>query len=384
MINKTSAMVARDYQLEASFGAVRQKLLSAELGDRWQEALAYWARTTDRHLPIALMQQCLRTIVDTPFSKLAATPGIGPKKLNSLIMLLERAATGESAGGAAAGEAPVAVPRSEHNGDGSSCDVSEAVWRQWRASLQQHGLGREMLGRFAASLQQLPRAMWQKRLDFYLPLSLDEIRCLKAYGEKRVAALVEIFGDLHRIIDTFQGCPHIAVRVEPRLAARLDDWCKRQLCSESRPDEAAVKRALLEPLVEQISIDLGDDAAGIVRARLSGAGLKMQQIARQFGLTRGRAYEVLSEAATVIWIRWPQGHERVTKLHRHLAASAAQGAALSPVESLLNLLFSQRPREFETELAPPLGLPLTGYNSLSPAAVGAAQDGLFALAQIER
>src|SRR5438105_3611825 len=57
----------------------------------WEVPLAFWALPRDRRLPKALLGRSAREIVQTPFAKLYATPGIGTKKLITLMQLLERA-----------------------------------------------------------------------------------------------------------------------------------------------------------------------------------------------------------------------------------------------------------------------------------------------------
>src|SRR5215469_10280462 len=100
LMSTTSSMVAVDFQLVTEFNAVREQLLSRELNGHWEKPLAYWAQTTDRHLPMALVDKTLRYVVETPFKQLSRTPGIGVKKLSSLIMLMSRAAESSTLHGA--------------------------------------------------------------------------------------------------------------------------------------------------------------------------------------------------------------------------------------------------------------------------------------------
>jgi len=110
-------------------------------------------------------------------------------------------------------------------GEADAANVSEALWSQWRGTLQRHGLGHEMLGRFAASLQDLPRALWRAPLGVYAGLSLAEIRSLKAHGEKRVGAVLAIFANLHGILSRAEACPHLTAKIVPSFVTRIESWC---------------------------------------------------------------------------------------------------------------------------------------------------------------
>src|SRR5438093_2350080 len=80
-----------EYQLAHRFDELCRHLKDSVVAQPGALPLAYWALPTDRRLPKALLGLSLRDIVGTPFAKLRATPGIGAKKLATLIELLERA-----------------------------------------------------------------------------------------------------------------------------------------------------------------------------------------------------------------------------------------------------------------------------------------------------
>ncbi|HWB11196.1 MAG TPA: hypothetical protein VG826_18350 [Pirellulales bacterium] len=363
-MSKTSAGVVVDFQLVTEFNAVRDQLLGLELNGHWEKPLAYWAQATDRHLPMALVDRTLKCVVETPFQQLAQTPGVGPKKLNSLIMLLGRAANSRATNGTG-GVSHVNGQKTERKSDDASA-ISEELWCLWGSNLRSRGLETETLGRFAPSLRQIPRLMWRKRLDDYLSLSLAEIRALRRHGEKRVAALIEIVGGLHKITEHLASQPHVVVRIEPRFVAQLEDWFAAfSLAVSSRnraapapgkgegtgrelPDDLSVCRELIEPLIEQARIDVGDHAAAILGERILRPQSSMQHTAGQLGLTRSRVYELITETAAALEVRWPQGRRRLLELRSQLAEAVDDGgsqysASLCRVEITLALLFRDRP-----------------------------------------
>ena len=82
---------AEEYKLIGSFQAVCKTLLQERFRDRLERPLVFWAMANDRRLPLAFLGRTVGDLVDTPFDELAATPGIGQKKIGTLIKLLTRA-----------------------------------------------------------------------------------------------------------------------------------------------------------------------------------------------------------------------------------------------------------------------------------------------------
>ena len=85
------AISAQDFKLVCSFETVRETLLRDRYSDRLAKPLAYWALPNDRRLPLAFLSRSIGELVNTPFEELSATPGIGQKKISSLVKLLMRA-----------------------------------------------------------------------------------------------------------------------------------------------------------------------------------------------------------------------------------------------------------------------------------------------------
>ena len=140
-----SMKMVEDLDLASRYQAVRDELLGQRYSDRMSKPLAYWVLPSDRRLPLAFLNRSLGELLSTPFPELSATPGIGEKKINSLVKLLHRATHDE----------PPAVPvgGSEHEhptqGAESGFDptlVSEALWSDWRDVVRRHGVGDETLG----------------------------------------------------------------------------------------------------------------------------------------------------------------------------------------------------------------------------------------------
>lgn len=356
----TKSTIIVDYKLVASFENVKQKLLRPKFADRLDKPLAYWVVATDRRLPLAFMSTPLGDLLNTPLEQLYATPGIGQKKIRTLITLLARASQPRPPGAVAllAEEEPDPAPQPVvHNGKRKSTEidptiVSEALWVEWRASVRDHGLGQETLGRYVSSLQQLPRVIWSAPLDAYLELSLSDIRALKTHGEKRVAAVLEVFGNLHQMVVRLGQHSQLGVRILPKVIVQLEGWMLRYLQRSGAPNVEELRACFVKPLIDQVRIDAGPQIARLTESRLGPSGATVRQAAQRMGLTRARIYQLLSEVATIMRVRWPEGHALTAKLQDQLQARQADGVTLELLNAANELFFMAG----ESELPPPFQL----------------------------
>ena len=77
---------ADDVKLAASFDQLREQLLGENNPDRLARPLAFWVLPGDRRLPLAFLAKTLKELFSARFAELAATPGVGQKKMSSLVM----------------------------------------------------------------------------------------------------------------------------------------------------------------------------------------------------------------------------------------------------------------------------------------------------------
>jgi hypothetical protein len=123
------AVTAVDYRLLSSFEEICAELRKPECEERLTKPLGHWALPNDRRLPWAFLHRTVAELIDTPFEELSATPGIGQKKLRSLIDLLQRVVRDEP--GAAEKKPAAPAPSSNGhatNGKFDADTVSESVW----------------------------------------------------------------------------------------------------------------------------------------------------------------------------------------------------------------------------------------------------------------
>ena len=73
------------------------------------------------------------------------------------------------------------------NADGSEPRINDSHWSQWKEIVLQANLGGYTLGRCTASLNQLPKRLWELKLDEFARDSLRGLRRRRAIGAKKPA-----------------------------------------------------------------------------------------------------------------------------------------------------------------------------------------------------
>jgi hypothetical protein len=336
---------ADDVKLMSSYETVRSTLLSPEYIDRLEKPLAFWALPNDRRLPTAFLSRTLKDLLHTPFNQLAATAGIGRKKLATFVKLLVRATKDDSAAASVLTEIQEAeaapITGTDESGQFDPARVSEIVWAKWRETARRHGIGQERLGRLAPSLQTLPTVIWNSPLSNYLDMTLADMRLLKTHGEKRVNVVLEVFYTVHQMLSHIDQEGGLAVRLTPRNIAQVEDWMNEARGRSFPPHEDEVAENLVEPLVRQLEIDAGDTVSQLARGRL-GVGAKAETVRNQskaLGVTRARVYQLLEECNNVMVVRWPEGRRLLDDFAQWLDESYASAACANLLASLRELLY---------------------------------------------
>jgi hypothetical protein len=341
------AASVEDHKLNAAFESLRKAFAAPKYAERKEKPLAFWALPNDRRLPMALLGFPLKEILARPLDELAATPGIGKKKLHSLMKLLQRALKEAPGAPLVADESAVKEPRPKAKrppalppGGFDRSVVSELLWERWRETVRKNGLEQQTLGRLAPNLERLPTVIWRTPLGEYLDLTLAEIRQLKTHGEKRLAAVLEVF---HGINQTIGGVPstHLRVDLRPRFTLSIERWARRTLGSPRLPGAADVKENLVVPMLEQLRLDAGLAIARLLEERLGvkGTPVPVQQQSKRIGVTRARVYQLLETCADVMAVRWPEGEELFARLLAKLRESSKASAQLAVFQALTDIVY---------------------------------------------
>jgi hypothetical protein len=320
------AQNAEELKLRSSFESIVAILSQDRFQERLSYPLAFWTLPSDRRLPLSLLDYPLRRVLTSQFHELASTPGIGQKKLHSLILLLERAV----------GDAPPMIPIRIHeeftdqptekrfrpvdvHGNFDPALVSEALWQQWRETVELHGVDDEKLGRLATSLIELPTVIWDTPLSAYVSQSLQQIRQLRTHGEKRVRVVLEVFFVVHEMLHKAGRHSRMTIRLAPSFVPPLEKWFDSALSLKSVLTIADLRENLALPLIEQLEQDVSSDVVKLAKGRLGidAPPVAVRHQSREFGVTRARIYQLLEECERVMSVRWPEGRRLFCELQAH-------------------------------------------------------------------
>jgi hypothetical protein len=352
---------AEELKIKSNFESIKAVLASPRYADRLDYNLAFWTLPSDRRLPLSILDYPLRRILNSTFEELAHTPGIGQKKLSSLILLLERAAKDtppsipirvdlESAA-----TSPAATEEFRPLGADGRFDpslVSEALWHQWRETVVLHELDDEKLGRLAPSLIELPTVIWDTPLSAYIPQSLHQIRHLRTHGEKRVRVVLEVFFVVHEMLRQAGRHARVAVRLAPSFVPPLEKWLEETLAQNHAPSIEELREKLVVPLIEQLELDVGAEVIELAKGRLGvdRPAVAVRQQSRDLGVTRARIYQLLEECERVMAVRWPQGRRYFNELRSRLERETHPQETLEFFDSVHELFFPRRYEQVEAVL----------------------------------
>ncbi len=343
--NKVTSV--EDYKIVSSFQSLRKTLLDDRFADRLEKPLAYWALPNDRRLPLAFLGRTIKDLLATPFEELSATPGIGQKKISSLVKLLSRATKDHPPavpfGLAELSESKkpaIEKPRRQGTGFDPSV-VSEALWSEWQQTVVKQGLTHEKLGRLAPTLQALPTVIWHTPLDQYVNHTVAEIRQLKTHGEKRVRVVLEVFYIVHEMLSGAGTSQHLTLRIMPKFVQPIEDWINQRLAQPGVPSPEEVSERLSVPLLDQINIDAGPTIHELSAGRLGveGEPQSVRQQAKRMGVTRARVYQLLEDCSRVMEVRWPEGKQLLAQLDAKLQAEATSADNLTLFRATRELFY---------------------------------------------
>lgn len=344
-----------EFKLETAYHQLRDQLLSPEHAEKLDQSLAHWALPSDRGLPLAFLSDPLGDLLGRPFEVLMSTSGVGQRKMASLMKLLERAATGLPGVKAVEPvEEAVSSSLSVEDADLEPANVSEAHWAAWCDTIRLHGLGDEPLGRLAPTLRNLPTVIWNTPLSFYAERSLADIRSMKTHGEKRVKAVVEVFGLVHRAVGNMVPQSALSVRLSPSFVRPLENWLMAVLGDGPAPSLDEIRTQLAQPLIDQIQLDLGDTVGQLSAERLglNGPPISVREQAQQMELTRARVYQLLEDCTKVLRVRWPEGEWLLAALEQKTRSSRSGVEVGKLLASLRDLFFHRTTDTMPITLGP--------------------------------
>lgn len=338
-----NAASAEEHALRARFQEVCAQLQDRDGDDRFEKPLAFWTLASDRRLPYALLERSVGQVVRTSFEELFATPGIGHRKLSSLVMLLERVRADLSVPVVAEQEC-VATQPIDHEGRFDANLVSEQHWTDWCTTVRRHHLEDEQLGRVAPALSSLPTVIWRTQLKYYVQRSLDELRGLKTHGEKRVAVVLEAFHSLHQALGAVKVNGRLAIGVSPAFLPPVEVWLREAIGSDVPVNLQDLRQHVALPLLNQVHLDAGDIVHRLAAGRLGveSEPESVREQARRAGITRARVYQLLDTCGDVMDVRWPAGRWQLATLATALTNRPIEPEVRGYLAALQGLFYPAR------------------------------------------
>lgn len=369
-----------ELQLAMRFDELRKQLADPRYEPLYGKNLAFWALPSDRRLPLALMNRTLKQIISSSFTELAGTPGIGRKKLQGLLMLLERAVNTDP------NSVPTQVAVSDLVAE-SMVDtekeqqfrwdqVSELTWAEWRATVVRHRLQAIPLGRLAPSLKRITRVIWNAPLGEFVDMTINDLREKRSFGERRLAAVLEVFACIHEALKDVTPQSHLGMELAPRRILQMQQWILETWQNGKVPSEQEIRENFILRLLDQARVDAVEQTVDLVERRLGikESPVSVRQLSRMFNLTRARIYQLFDELAEIMRIRWPLGRAFTQLLQSFIVLEynrRGTGPDISQLTMAIEIFFP-KPGERRQIVAGKGGLP-----DLSPGFAMAMSDEEF-------
>lgn len=325
------------------FSRCRELLLAANDPLLMGAPLSSFLDRDESHLPQHLTHQSIRDVLETDFCQLCRTPYFGNRKLERLLVVLERVAERATKGQLAAAETEL-NPTADAAVALQPPDVGPITadgWQQCCDAIHTAGLDYQPLGRFAPSLADLPRSLWQVPLSEFTSRSFDQVAEMPGYGPARLSLVFSIVRNLAEAVAGFASLPHLCPRVYPRNIHDAASWIEHGLQHKTPPSVDELRGSFLLPLFKQLDADLGAELTQLIRRRvgLDGTPETLDAIAKDRGLTRERVRQLTGRASGVIAVRWPEGKHFLDDFYEMLLSDSSATEQVTMISLALDELF---------------------------------------------
>lgn len=300
-----------DTSPEVRFRAASRLLETHALDPMLDWPLRRWRRTGDWNLPTRMLNQNLRTILQTPFSKIAQIRWIGPVRLEQLVVLLDRAQialnTNRADDFGNLDEGTLSEQRDTVNDEPGFpsqaareayfLGVANTPWwelndRDWSSIVQlvrYHDLEQFPLGRFASSLRDLHRSLWQERISNFSQRSFSQLFEMKSYCHVKLTQSVGLIYNLACRLSRLPAHSDIRTTVFSTAITEANQWLTQWQFSEVErlPDVPSILECFVKPLLIQVERDIGGRVSAIARRRIGDGGEpdSFREISKDFGVT---------------------------------------------------------------------------------------------------
>ena len=362
-----------DTSLEVRFGAASRLLATHEHDPMLDWPLRRWRRIGDWNLPTWMLNQNLRTILQTPFSKIAQIRWIGPVRLEQLVVLLDRARsalnTDRADGFGKVHEGTLSEQSDTVNDEPGFLSqaarevyflgVANTPWwelndRDWSSIVQlvrYHDLERFPLGRFASSLRDLHRSLWQERISNFSHRSFSQLFEMKGYCHVKLTQSVGLIYNLAYLLSRLPADSDIQTAVFPTTITEANRWLTQWQFGEAEklPDVPSILEYFVKPLLIQVERDISGRVSAIAKRRIGDGGEPetYREISKDFGVTPNRIRTLIPPAVLVFDVRWPEGRDLLQRVCEQLSVQKKTNVQQQLLLRISQMFFESRKAKAE-------------------------------------
>ncbi len=330
--------------IEERFENIKSLIEKTQDSSILEKPFSRWLISTDRYFPQTLLSRPLRYIMTTSYSEIVRVPGIGTRKIEKLIEVLERVT--QHVCGNEKSPRLILPRKSGPNMDSSVYqvapeDLTESAWDGWRALIFEHQLENEYLGGIAENLGEIPQKLWLFPLGEFAKKTLNDLRGMAGYGESRVSLVLKVFSRVTQTLGSLPAEIPLGIRLLIPQIRQVSSWCRKVLNQDIVPPLYELQQELIQPLLKQLETDLGLEIVSIIhrRAGLDGLAETLMEIGTDLQMTREGVRQLAVKAQKAISCRWPEGRNILEKVHFHFQALSGYGEQSNLIRSILNTCF---------------------------------------------
>lgn len=313
--------------------------------------LSTWVIASDRYLPQQLLTLPLREVLKLSFEQLNSRRGIGERKLEMLVELISRAQK------EIASQIPVDSLENHQqlNGQASFAeqppiygslpsraeDITDETWELCSQFIHRHRLHDHPLGRFVRSLSDLSSSYWRTSLSTFTSKSLAEIEATPGYGPSKIRQIVDVVLLLARLLESMPPEATLSIRLLPATIGQVLSWIEQVLAHQEVPDVQTLTECFVEPLLDQVELDLNETTAALLRRRLGIDRPRetLEEIATELGITRERVRQITAKASEVFAVRWPEAKHLMDDFFDYFQAAPDAEEQVELIRLVLDSMF---------------------------------------------
>lgn len=345
-------------------------------GQHWMSTkpLSRWVKPGDRYFPSVLTTKTLREVVETGIGGLRQVRGIGLRKLETLMAVIERAVQdielyieNETLASSQLTDEPGqqrldpiktwphplslnwSTTAEIEKFDGAVVDkvfveLSGDEWTTICQAIQQAGFATYTFGRVVRSHRKFVARYLNKSVATVTDLSFEEFMEFK---RTKPTLAMKSFGEIFRLARIGaigEREPTYSFHLTAGPIGRAAKWAEHVLGGSDVPEYRSIGKQLLLPLIEQVKIDLGTRTVKMLKRRIGYLRKPetLSQIAAPLELTRERVRQILKTVRRSINLRWPDGKSAVQRIYQKCIDTQQPARSCRLVRRIMSLIFDER------------------------------------------